>query len=685
MADILAFISQFSLVFAAMLLTRLLRPRHPVQFLLTYAVVLATSIVLLGFLLSAVSRFGQILWWAGGSVVILLLIAVPVALHPGARALCWRRISLLKDIEQRVAAAMSWRFDIVVLIALGSVAALVLAINLLIVIGLEPGNVDALTYHLPRTLYYLQHDSLRFYDANYWADVLHPKISTILFAYTYLVGGKMIGMTQLVQWLACLVSMLAIYGITRLVGGSRRGSLLAALLFTLVPICLTEAATAQNDLVLTAFVACTFYFVLAFRESRRLAHLLLACLAFALGAGVKATMVTVALPLLPVAVYCLLPRSGEDRPRTPRWIAIGAGGLLAALLLITLPSGYAENMRVFHHPFGNRTIRTHHSYEGVSPLRLLRYGGLNLLRLASNFQALDGLGPLPGVPRAQKRIDAFIKQATHRMGVDLASAAGVRKPFGYSYEHVTLADENHSYWGVLGLLLIWPAAFLVALGRKYPPGARLLALGLFLYCIAQAFAGPYDDFHGRYFTTGLLFALPAVGFISFASRTRLARGYVIFVLLLGGLAALCSVMYRKDTYVLPFKTEGRVVRSTFTLGQTAQLVRQFQPLFLFVLDYETHVPVTAVVANDIRGYVAFPEFLLYGEPVTRRIIPIRPWFGPPKPPPPEADYLVFSNQSRKELPGDILLGNPEPLLGALYLRKLKASVTKDPAAEFYGK
>ncbi|MHB9132988.1 MAG: glycosyltransferase family 39 protein [Armatimonadota bacterium] len=675
MPEVYAFITQLSMLGAAVLFTRLLRPRDPVQFGLTFAVVISTFIVLLGYLLSAFTRFNALAWWAGGSALLLACIAVPVSIHPGARALCWRRISSLRSLEQRLAEAKSWRFEIVVLVALGIVTALVLLVNFVIILSLAPGNLDALCYHLPRMLYYLQQGSLRYYDANYWADIVHPKVSTILFAFTYLVSGKMANLTQLVQYFSGLVSMLAIYGSTRVLGANRRGSVLAALLFALLPICLTEAASAQNDMVLTAFIACTLYFLLVFWESRRLGHLALAAVAFALAFGVKANAVAVLPALLPLAVYLLLPRHGEQRAAAWRWTMVGLGALLLALALITLPAGYGENYRIFHHPFGPQQIRAQHSYEGVGLPRLLHFGSLNLLRYAANFLTLDGLEPMPGAVAVQTGIDAGVERLTQRLGINLAAPDGARMPFGYNYIHLILANENASYWGILGWLLLWPVTLAAAFGRGRAPALRLLAFGAVIFFVAQAFVSPYDAFRGRYFITGALFVLPAVAFLRLPPRTMVGRSLLALVLVLGGITGLCSLCYRMGTQVLPYYYPGGSSQSTFTMDGAAQLVRQGQQLYYLLLTYNAIVPEHAVVANDIRVAVPFPEYLLFGDPATRKVVPVRPWFGHPKPLPADAEYIVYSASSRNKWAEDVPLIKDDASFGTIYVHKLKEEKT----------
>ena len=69
MAEIYSLSSLIALLLAAFLLTRMLAPRHRVEGVIIYTLVLSTGILWLGFLLSAMNQLRSLAWWAAASVL----------------------------------------------------------------------------------------------------------------------------------------------------------------------------------------------------------------------------------------------------------------------------------------------------------------------------------------------------------------------------------------------------------------------------------------------------------------------------------------------------------------------------------------------------------------------------------------------------------------------------------------
>ena len=248
---------------------------------------------------------------------------LPLCWDSRLRAVCLAQLTLPDDIEQRIRRADFRRFDTRVLLALAITMALAAVVNFIVILGLEPSNSDALDYHLPRIMYYLQHGNLNYFGASYWAIVIHPKVATVLMLYSYLIGDLNANLTQLVQFFAYFVSTLAVYGICRHLGQSRRHSAFAALVFSLLTIVLMEASSAQNDLLLTAFTGCLLYLLLAYRTAREVKYLWLASVALALALGVKATMLLVLPSLLLVLLFAL--RTDDHEAKAAQWQRIIVG------------------------------------------------------------------------------------------------------------------------------------------------------------------------------------------------------------------------------------------------------------------------------------------------------------------------------------------------------------------------
>ena len=663
MSELYALASLLSLLGAAFLLTRLLAPRCLVEGALLFAVLYSTLILLLGYLLSELNLLRSLAGWAVLSLLALALCCVPMLLNARRRARCLRPLAIPREIEGRIAGANYSRFDTLLLLALALVMSVCAVVNFSVLISLEPDNLDGLSYHLPRIMYYLEHGNLHYFGASYWAIVIHPKVATVLMLYTYLLADLSACCTQLVQYLAYFISVAAVYGITRQLGCSRRRGAFAALIFSLGTIMLMEAVSPQNDFVLTAFTGCALYFLLAYRAVHARKYLCFAALAFALALGVKATMLLVLPSLLIVAVFALLPLKALPANVRRKHVGAGAAALCLALLIVTLPSGYGENWQRFGNPFGPASVREKHTVEGKGVARLAKNVTLNLLRYGFDFVALDGVLPTPRMKALQRAITAPGRWLLQRAKINLESDEASRRAF--SFEHYYLASENCSYWGILGWLLLWPAVLIACFRRSGIPGLRWFALAALLYFLVQASASPYDPWRGRYFMTAALFAAPTLAALAFPAHLP-GKLYLAFAVFLGCVTALTAVCFRCDTSVFPLK--GVAGCSSFVLGRTEQLSREMPDLAPAWLKYESCVPEGAVVATDTTFGC---EYLFFGDRLSRRIIPLRSFTGERRPVPAEAQYLLYSLDSPYAQHGDTAICTVYFPYGPLYLRKLK--------------
>jgi len=643
MAILFGFISVVTVFTAVLLLARMARLRTRVAFWLAFAVLFSTLIVLQGYLLSWGRHLNSSAWWALAGAAALALAVLPLAFNPALRTICLRRPEMPRDIEQRIAGADRGSFSVRLLLVLAVTIGLVAAINFIEVASLEPATPDAHQYHLARMIHYLQQGHLGYYSAGYWAQVVYPKVATVLHLYTYLVTG-FAGLTQVVQFVANFIGMLAVYGICRHLGQRRQASAFAAFIFGVLLICLLEAATAQNDLILTAFIGAALYFVFAYREWREVQYLMLAVMAFALAVGVKATFLVTLPPLALLVGYALFARP----PIAGKHLGIALIALALAGAVLVLPSGYWENLQRYHDPFGPRAVRAKYTQEQKSASVMAADGMLNVLRYGVDFLTLDGWYPVPGALQMQTAWEALQRGMLRRLHLNLESPRGARPRFLFSYRKSIHANETFASWGMLGFLLVWPVVWLALMGRRYTPVMKLFAAAALVYYLVLCFLIPYDPFHGRFFTTGALFALPPLAAFFAMPHSRWGRRYLAVVVVLGCVNALIAASFRTGTALFPHRNyQGEAVPSVFTLSQSQLMQREIPGLNLLLFD--TVVPSDAVVALDVQRIP--PEYLFFGDKLQRRLITLRPFDGPRKPLPPEAQFLIYDATSPYYGPG----------------------------------
>jgi hypothetical protein len=641
---------------SAYLLASIFRPSGVPDFLLFYFPLLCALVCVAGYGLSAFNALNRTGAWALAGGLLCVIVAL------GTWFLARNAVLETRFLPETGFLMPGFRVNLRGLLNPGGLSltpaekrliaplvftALVLAlVNLDLAIHVAPLNWDSMTYHLARMAYYLQHGNLSYFDANYWAQVTHPKNSSLLMIFTYLVAHRNENLTQLVQFASYLVATLAIYGICRKLGRGRYVGLFAALVFALLIECLMESSTTQNDMQLTVLIGVATYALLAFRAERNRKYLLLTALGVGLALGMKSSTFLVGPSLAVLALYALVPqvwlsraremlaRRGGDASQIEvpvRRVAADFGVLIAALVVaacaLALPAGYVENVRVYGNPIGTAYVRELHAFEGEPIPYVLENGTRNLLRFGMEFLSFDGL-PAGGFFTAAQ---TWIRQWPHHLfdalHIDLQITQATRSPF--VYDKAPFSHEDMSYWGVFGFALILPIVGLSLLGVIRVPGNWPLAVATLLFIVAQSYSGPYDPWRGRYFIIMAIFAVPTI-----ACCVRQAflpwRVYLTLIVLLGCLSAVTAVLGRSND----------APEEVYTMNRLQQLTRNrrnyTEPIRLF----ERIVPPDATVAVAF-GEDTF-EYPLFGKHLTRKLIPINSFLNGMQAIPPEADYLIYS-------------------------------------------
>jgi hypothetical protein len=316
-----------------------------------------------------------------------------------------------------------------------------------------------------------------------------------------------------------------------------------------------------------------------------------------------------------------------------------------------LPAGYVENMRVYRHPIGTTYVRQLHAFEGEPLPYVLQNGTRNLLRFGMEFLSLDGLPAGGFFNTAQAWLRQWPQQLFDALHVDLQATQATRSPF--VYDKLPFSHEDMSYWGIFGFALILPIVALSLLGLIRAPGNWPLALATLFFVLAQSYSGPYDPWRGRYFIIMAVFAVPAIACC--VRRPYLPwRVYLTVIVLLGCLSAFTAVLGRSND----------MPEEVYAMNRVQQLTRNrrnyTEPIRLF----ERIVPPGATVAVAF-GEDTF-EYPLFGEHLTRKLIPINSFLRGPQPIPAEADYLIYSENVYPDWKyKDIALGED------WYLRNLK--------------
>lgn len=198
-----------------------------------------------------------------------------------------------------------------------------------------PNSADAMAYHLPRVIYWIQNRSVDFFPTPCLNQIMLQPFAEYAMAQTVLLTGGD-HFVNMIQWNGFAGSIVAVSLIAEAMGLGRRGQAFAALLSATLPNAILQASGAKNDCVLSLWLAATIYFAL-----RRQAEF--AALALGLAIGTKATAYLFAPPLL-LAAWLIAKRDG-------RRLRLEIAALAAGVLALNLPQ-YVRNFDLSGSPLG---------------------------------------------------------------------------------------------------------------------------------------------------------------------------------------------------------------------------------------------------------------------------------------------------------------------------------------------
>jgi 4-amino-4-deoxy-L-arabinose transferase-like glycosyltransferase len=489
-------------VAAAALLTSCLRLRGATDFVLAFYLVAFSLVVVIELLLSP----GHDLtpeWLLAALTGTLVVAAAAWVLtgRPGSPSFRPAATALEDAVRDPLVAILA----LAVAGAFGYVAALI--------VGTAPNDYDVLWYHLARAAFWKQQHAIAYIPGANDARLNgFPPNAEIADSFTMILG-KTERFAGFVQLTALAATMVAIAGTARRIGLGTRQALFAALLFATLPVVVLQSATALNDLVFGAFLACCAYFLFSWTRM----SLSLAALALGLAIGTKITAL-LALPVLALLGAFLYPRR-----RWPALVLVGAAGTALGSYWYLLnfaktrhfngsvaqaahaaPAGHGNTYSAAG--FVAHSMRL--AIDAVDPsgsvgrdrfLYVVAAAVVLLVGLRARRRAGVLVGAaLTAVPLAFQPVQHGLLHAYQKLWVSLSRHTLAFLGFD---KHLTRASPFQSWYGPLGLLLVLAGFGLVWAGlrrRTLPRVAVLLALAPVVWLVLQAITTFYSIFDGRY-------------------------------------------------------------------------------------------------------------------------------------------------------------------------------------------
>jgi hypothetical protein len=437
--------------------------------------------------------------------------------------------------------------------------------------------------------------------------------------------------------------MACVAGLAREAGAGVRGALFAGCVFGLLTNALMQSTDAGNDLLLAAHTGVCALMIVRSARGRLMLHLTTAGLAAGLAFGTKALFV-ITMPSL-LWLLIVVWRSSAHRHFAAA-LAAGAIGFMA----MALPSGFVDNYRRWGDPLlGPVEVRRENTFAGRSARYQLVYGTRNVARYVADSLSADGLPRLPVVLHVYRAVRSPLRWMTGAVGMNLEAPEGTRASF--AYDRLLSAHESHAFWGILGVLLLWPALIVgIARGRDL---IRAFAIGGALIFPLQSYTALYDPWHGRYFLMAAIFLAPVAGWMS---EHPSVRKYARAAAAIGCASAMTAVLFRSRIPLIGTGAGAAERRSLFAMDRQEQLTRGHPDATEALRAFERLVPNNAVVHVTVEG--GTPEYIFFGEHLGRQLRPRAPGY-----PVPATDWLLFLAGPERPLQTD------QPLGAGFWLRK----------------
>ena len=528
-----------------------------------------------------------------------------------------------------------------VLALLMSGVAVAYAFALVQIILIPQNNMDSLSTHLSRIVFWFQHGSFFPWQTPMLNQVWYPVNAQLQTYWTFLFLGndRLVGS---VQWLAALISGVGVYGMARMLGYHRRPSMFAALIFLSFPLVALQSTTTQTDLVTMAFFIPTVYSLILGVKANQSALLTLSAISVGLGIGVKKSYF-ILLPILGVIALFVILQFGR---RTWKLLLIWSVNLLLAVAILGSYI-YVVNWKYFGDPFGSPAYidmmldvpqsrkespgikfdLARVSRHSLAFVPVLQESGssrdifheviYNAPRLF--YQALDTSGlprPLDGYShKAKLRLARLFFQA---IGFEEIEGTAYTAPgHKFSFDQKNVGEESHAWYGPLSILLIFPALLTQSwrgLRQRFwlllIPGVALL---IFLP-LEIIFRPGWDPFQGRYFAPLFALCAPLMA-IWFKDEGSSVSEWFIGVFAIVILAV--TLLYNPSKPTLGKTADNLHVWNNDRISVQTIQRRNDREVYYMVDEF---VPANSTLGFFAPGFIL--DYPLFGEHLSRRLVPL---------------------------------------------------------------
>lgn len=543
-----------------------------------WLIVASAELILVAELLSIFGRFAR----AEGVVALVLLAGLAVAWSAKRAPYSW---SSPRDSVARCGQSIGSTWAELASSRAATFAAItllvILAVEFVLAVLIAPNTWDSLTYHLTRAAYWIQFQSITQIPGGSERQTAFPINVEVLQAWAMMLakGDRTV---QLVQWIAQLGCLAAIFALTIRIGYSRRDAIFAMAIGASIPTMVGQSMSSQNDLTFAFFSISSLLFLVLYLRGGPPVSALFFGLAFGLAVGAK----SVALALIPVFIVSALILC------RPRWRLLLRPAVAALVGVILLGSfNYVQNLAQRGDLIGAPTadkFRVHSLGEVPKNVVRIAWAGTFSMPVIT-FEPIDDVVEPIG--------KALLGWAT-ALDAD---------PFPFSPIISHNSNEDRAGAGLLALFVFLPA-LLIALTRYRDRERFALAVfavggGLMLALILR-----HNGWFARFLLPVCLVTVPLAAVLL---QRRAGRALVLVVMLVGA-APMLFFTEQKST----------VAPNLVGMSRSEQMAVVDRDLTSSIAEIERHVPVDGRLG--FVGSEESREYPYFGPNLERTVVKLTP-------------------------------------------------------------